>query len=402
MIANFSVSNYRSIKNLQSISFVATSDKTNRELDTQEVAKGIFINKLAIFLGPNASGKSNILLALQAVISLMSKPCGSKRDVIPNYIPFGMIDERPCTMSLDFFIEGIRYFYDLEFNRKEIMKESLYYVPSRSKALIYAREFVGEDKQPKISYGTTTRLFLSTKDALREHTYNNSTVLSTVSKLSLRDDADILKKILSWAETRVILIDNGLPNSGYASELQKIDTDKDKRDLLIKLLRKADFNITDFRIVKEESQEGGNINVLFTNRSDEGAFDTPLELQSEGTLRFIELSDILYNVSKENYVYLVDELGNKLHYELIVYYLRLFLFGSESSQIFFTTQSLLLLDEDFIRYDTVYLTEKEPVSASTIYERVSDLKLRKGGSLYKWYRIGKLGSIPEVGSPYVQ
>lgn len=401
MIAKFSVSNYRSIKDRQSISFISTPDKTCRDLDTYEVTPGVFINKLAIFLGPNASGKSNILLAIRSVVSLMSQPCASKKDVITHYIPFGMVNEMPCSMFIDFFIDGIRYFYDVEFNRTDILKETLYYVPSRNKALIYSREFLGEDKQPKVTFGSTTGLFFPTKESLREHTYNNSTVLSTVAKLSLKDDADILKNILRWAGSHVILIDNGLSPSGYANELKEIDSNREKRELLINLLRKADFNITDFKIIRE-TKESEDFNVLFTNHSEEGGFETPLELQSEGTLRFIELSELLYNVSNTNYVYLLDELGNKLHYELIIYFLRLILFNSEGSQIFFTTQSLLLLEEDFIRHDAVYLTEKSAVSASTVYERVSDLKLRKGGSLYKWYRIGKLGSTPEVGSPYVK
>ena len=98
---------------------------------------------------------------------------------------------------------------------------------------------------------------------------------------------------------------------------------------------------------------------MFTNYSADGNFDIPLELQSEGTLRFIELMDALYDLVTDNHIYFLDELGNRLHYDLIVYFLSLFLYNSEASQVFFTSQSILLLDEDFIRRDIVYLTHIE-------------------------------------------
>lgn len=402
MIANFSVYNYRSIGRRQQISFVSTSDKTNKDFLTEEVAKGVFINKVGIFFGANASGKSNILQAIQSVFSIMSIPKKDKNDRIKEYIPFRMIAGTPAEMSIDFYLDGIKYTYEVSYNQKDILRESLIYVPSRSKALIYSRELTGDDTQPWISFGTTLNLSHATKETLKENTFNNSSVLSSVSKLSLKEDANPLIKILKWIEGRIITIDNIDSIPKYAEELQKIDKNEEKRSLYIQLLAKADFNISNFRVIPQKEGTGeGDIEVMFTSRTQEGTFETPIQLQSEGTLRFIELIDVLYNVGHGNYVYLLDELGNKLHFELIAYFLRLFLHSADASQILFTTQSILLLDEDFLRNDAVYLTEKDPVAASTAYQRVSDMGLRKTASLYKMYRMGKLGSIPEVGSPYL-
>ena len=401
MIATFSVSNYRSIMDKQSISFLSTKDKNYKHLDTQEVAKGVYINKLAIFLGPNASGKSNILYALKAIVAMMSVPCNDKKNRIIHYIPFKMKGDSSCLMSLEFYIKGSKYNYDLEFNATEIVKETLYYVPSRSKALLYSRKYIGEDKQPSVTFGSTIGLFASTKEELLKHTYNNSTILSTVAKLSLKEDAEILTRIFKWADSRVLSSGNANPVSKYYTDLQEIDRNEEKKILFMDLMKKADFNISGLKVVESPDVQNGKIDVYFTNHSEGGDFETPLELQSEGTLRFIDLVDLLYNVTNGNYVYLLDELGNKLHYELIVYFLKMFLYNSESSQLIFTTQSLLLLNEDFIRNDMIYLTEKEANSASSTYERVSDIGLRRGTPLYKWYRIGKLGASPEVGSPYI-
>jgi AAA15 family ATPase/GTPase len=148
----------------------------------------------------------------------------------------------------------------------------------------------------------------------------------------------------------------------------------------------------------EDDADGAKLTKMILEKEN---FDISIDYQSEGTLRFIELMNVLYDLITGNHIYFLDELGNRMHYDLIVYYLMLFLYNSDSSQLFFTSQSVLLLDEDFIRRDAVYLTEKDIETASSSYKRVSDMGLHKNLSLYNAYRIGKLGSRPELGSPYL-
>lgn len=422
MIAKFSVSNYRSIREEQSVSFLTTPDKTNRELLSVEVAKGVYINKLAIFFGSNASGKSNILKALEALFLLMSIPANEKKSPIRQYCPFKLDNTLPTKMSIEFYVHGKRYWYDIKFNKEFIEEEHLYYVPSRSRALFYSRVYASPDSQPIIEFGNTLKLSHKTRESLREATFNNHSVLSTIAKLSLKeDDATDLRSLYNWVVSRVHNINGDSPLRYYVSELSKINSDLRKKEFYLKLLTKADFNIIGFKLVDNKSSlsqetvsdiiSDPNITeeqrisllntVIFTNHSSNGNFEIPLEDQSGGTLRFIELLEALYNLVNENHIYFLDELGNRMHYDLIVYYILLFLHNSEASQVFFTSQSILLLDENFIRRDIIYLTEKDPNSATTFFTRVCDLGLHKNISLFNAYRIGKLGSKPELGSPYL-
>ncbi len=421
MIASFYVSNYRSIWRKQSISFVSTPDKSNRDLLSVEVAKGVYINKLAIFFGANASGKSNMLEALEALFMIMCMPSPDKKRPISQYCPFALDKESPTAMGIEFYFNGIRYLYDVRFNGDFIEEENLFYVPSRNKALFYTRKYVGPDAQPSIDFGTTLKLSSKTKETIRETTFNNHSVLSTIAKLSLKEDANDLKLLYNWVVNHVHNINGDSRPKYYVSELNKINSDIRKKEFYIKLLSKADFNITDFKLVDnkanlpkefvneiinsedipEERRVAMLNTVVFTNHSENGSFDISLDSQSGGTLRFIELLEALYDLVTDSHIYFLDELGNRMHYDLIVYYLILFLHNSEASQMFFTSQSILLLDEDFIRRDIVYLTEKDLESASTSYTRVSDMGLHKNLSLYNAYRIGKLGSRPDLGSPYL-
>lgn len=141
--------------------------------------------------------------------------------------------------------------------------------------------------------------------------------------------------------------------------------------------------------------------VSFTNHSNNGDFEVKSRYQSDGTKRFTELMDYLYDLVKENHIYFFDELGNRLHYDLMVFYISIMLHNSDQSQLFFTTHNILLLEEDFIRRDMVYLAEKDNVNAESSYTRVSDMGLHKNLSLYNAYKIGRLGAKPDLGSPYL-
>lgn len=421
MIASFSVSNYRSIWEEQSISMLTTSENTNRDLISVEVAKGVYINKLAIFFGANASGKSNMLEALESLFMLLYMPSKDKKRAIPQYNPFALDNEAPICMKMEFYIDGRRYIYDIKYNKNFIEEENLYFVPTRSKALFYTRKYVGPDAQPSIEFGNKLGLLFKTKESIREATFNNHTVLSSIAKISLKEDANELISLYNWIAAHVHNINGDNVSRYYVSELDKVNSDLRKKEFYVKLLSKADFNITDFKLVDnrsnlskdyvsavvndtEISEEERRLylsQVMFTNHSKNGDFELPLESQSGGTLRFIELLEALYDMVTDSHIYFLDELGNRMHYDLLVYYLALFLYNSDNSQLFFTSQSILLLNEDFIRRDIVYLAEKDPDSASTTYTRVSDMGLHKNISLFNAYRIGKLGSKPKLGSPYL-
>ena len=141
--------------------------------------------------------------------------------------------------------------------------------------------------------------------------------------------------------------------------------------------------------------------VVFTNHSSDGDFDIESNMQSIGTRRFAELTGSLYDMVSGNHVYFMDEIGIRLHSDLMAFYISVFLHNSNQSQLFFTTHNILLLDEDFIRRDIVYLVEKSADSASSSYTRVSDAGLHKNLSLYNAYKIGRLGAKPDLGSPYL-
>ena len=105
MIRDFWVKNYLSIRDKQELSFLAKGPSS--ELIT-EVAEGVFLYKLGILYGSNASGKSNMLIALNEVFRLLVQPESDATKKINGCIPFVLTKDEPTEMHVSFYANGIR------------------------------------------------------------------------------------------------------------------------------------------------------------------------------------------------------------------------------------------------------------------------------------------------------
>ena len=113
MIRDFWVKNYLSIRDKQGLSFLAKGPAS--EL-VAEVSEGVFLYKLGILYGSNASGKSNMLIALNEVFSILVQPKSDAANEIRGSIPFVLTKDEPIEMHVSFYANGIRYDYDVKFN----------------------------------------------------------------------------------------------------------------------------------------------------------------------------------------------------------------------------------------------------------------------------------------------
>lgn len=422
MIREFWVRNYLSIRDKQELSFLAKGPSS--ELVT-EIAEGVFLYKLGILYGSNASGKSNMLIALNEVFRLLTMPKSDATKRINGSIPFILTKDNPTEMHVSFYANSIRYDYDVSFNEKYILKESLFYYPNKSKALFYERLFVGDNIQADIKFGPSLKLQIKTQDSIRENTLNNHSVLSVCSKAALKEDIAPFNVLHSWIMDNYHDVD-GDGEKGIVEILKDAYNTPPKRKFYNTMLQKADLNILEFmpivedRLVPSEYRERiqkENIpeemkeallkptadSVAFVNHSINGDFDIPLKWQSKGTIKYIRILDALYDMITSSHVYYLDELGEDLHNDLLYYYLNVFIFNSSQSQLIITSQETTLLSQDLINENrgVVWFVEKNRETASSEYARGDSFGLHKNLSLYNSYRIGRLGAKPELGSIFI-
>ena len=422
MIRNFWVKNYLSIRDKQELSFVTKGPSS--ELVT-EIADGVFLYKLGILYGSNASGKSNMLIAMNEVFRLLVIPKSDATLGIGGCIPFVLTKDEPTEMHVSFYAVGTRYDYDIKFNDNHILSEALYYYPNKSKSLFYERSFVGENVQADIKFGASLKLQIKTQESIRENTLNNHSVLSVCRKAALKEDIAPFNTLHAWIMDNYHEID-GDGDKGIVEILKDAYVNPKKRKFYNTMLQKADLNILEYlpivedRIVPNDFRERiqkENIpeemkdvllkpttdSITFLNHSDNGDFAIPLRWQSKGTQKYIRILDTLYDLITSPHVYYLDELGEDLHNDLLYYYLNVFIFNSDKSQLIITSQETTLLSQDLINENrgVVWFVEKNKETASSEYARGDSFGLHKNLSLYNSYRIGRLGARPELGSIFI-
>lgn len=422
MIREFWVKNYLSIRDKQGLSFIAKDDSSPL---VAEVAKGVYLYKLSILYGSNASGKSNMLIALYQVFRLLVLPNLESTAKIKGNCPFALTKNEPTEMYVSFYADGIRYDYNVKFNDKYILNEVLHYYPKKSRALFYKRVFVGENIQADIKFGTSLKISFKTQESIRENTLNNHSVLSVYSKTALKEDIVPFKVLGGWIMKYYHEID-GDREKGIVETLKLVYNNPKKRKFYNTMLQKADLNIMEYvptvkdRIIPNEIRESilkedipdeikeamlspTYDSIDFSNYSKNGIFDIPLEWQSQGTLKYIRILDALFDMITGSHVYFLDELGEDLHYDLLFYYLNVFIYNSEKSQLIITSQETALLAQDLINENrgVVWFVEKNKETASSEYTCADEFGLHKNLSLYNSYRIGRLGAKPELGSFFI-
>lgn len=422
MIRDFWVKNYLSIRDKQELSFVAKGPASELVV---EISKGIFLYKLGILYGSNASGKSNMLIALNEIFRILVSPKSDAKEEIKGVLPFALSKEKPTEMHVSFYVGNVRYDYDVIFNGNSILNEVLNYYPNGSKALFYERSFVGKNVQADIKFGMSLRLLAKTQDSIRENTLNNHSVLAVCRKAALKEDIEPFTTLCSYIMNNYHDVDGDI-EKGIVDVLTAAYDDSRKRKFFTQMLQKADLNIMAYRpiienrVIPQEYRERiskenipdrmkdvllkpTNDSISFLNHSDNGDFEVPMELQSKGTQKYIRILDALYDMITSSHVYYLDELGEDLHYDLLFYYLNVFIFNSDKSQLIITSQETTLLSQDLINENrgTVWFVEKNHDTASSEYSRGDSFGLHKNLSLYNSYRIGRLGAKPELGSIFI-
>lgn len=144
MIQDFSVENFLSFDSRQEISFDASNDNSSEAMLVVKVKhpkSGVetrLLRMCAIY-GANASGKTNLLYAIEDIWNKLYTPFVSKDENIL-FRPFAVRKDDNTKMEVSFFINGIRYEYKVEYNGSEIVYELMEYNPNGVMSQFYERK----------------------------------------------------------------------------------------------------------------------------------------------------------------------------------------------------------------------------------------------------------------------
>ncbi len=423
MLVEFRVGNYRSFREEQTLSLVASKDT---ELNDNCVDQGkLRLLKAVGIYGPNASGKSNLIKALytmQQIITTQAGP-GEKLPVTPF-----MLDDKyrnkPSSFEVTFYHREVRYQYGFTATSERVYDEWLYAYPEGYTQTWFERKF--NKKTGKTNWDWKSKKLKGERENLKDKTRDNVLFLSVGTIWNNKQLTTVyewfsekLRIILPSERSRVITIDM-LMSSEKDEERKKVSY-----AYINSMMRRADFGIHGIKIKKgkyapeeiekfqfplnipEEVRDRilrdlkGKIEVEFEHQIEPTGKNVSFSYaeESDGTRRFFELAGPWLLAILEGMTLLVDELEASLHPHLVrelINVVQKSKVGKTGAQLIFATHDTTLLDPELFRRDQIWFTEKEKGGGTQLYSMsdYKERKPRKGEAMQKGYLAGRYGAIP--------
>lgn len=419
MLLRFRVQNYRSFKAEQELSLVASTCKDLPEAVIETEGRDYGILRAAGIYGANASGKSNVLLALRYVRRVVT---GSQRDWSPEggvpCEPF-LLDEKsrnsPSRFEVDFLLGDVRHEYGFSVNSEEVLEEWLFVYPKNGKRTKWFERRPGNE----FTFGRALPGMNRTIEGL---TRRNSLFLSAAAQ----NNHETLLPIYSWFGTELHFIHGD--RTRWRHETVEMCTDEQTKNAVAQLVSAADLGIVGVSVAEQEmdAQKKKLITALrdliktemsveavaeleiperemtlfFHHRGHQGSVPFDIGDESAGTVAFLALAGPVVRAIKSGGLLCVDELEASLHPLLAVELIALFNGQGRNphgAQLIFNTHDTNLLNRSILRRDQIWFTEKDLEGATHLYP-LSDFKPRKNENIEHGYLQGRYGAIPFIAS----
>ncbi len=424
MILQFSVSNFRAFRGIQTLNLSASNyDKTLAQNCISPDLAGLKNRrwlKGAALYGPNASGKSSIIEALKALANLVrnSAKTTDPKEIIRHIEPFALEPDEavsPTAFGIVFVSDSVRYEYRLAATKLRVWHESLRAFPSGKEQLWFCRDWQSENESYTWAPERPTGYQRDTKK--QEFTLPNVLFLSKA--ISLGDTQ--LEPVFRWFQERLRFLDLSTKSMGMGDTFtaQQFTEKTPLAPRILELLRHADLGVVDAS-VREEKLTGELLlqmdkmltpemkdrikdavlhNIELSHRGPrKQVVPLPWAAESAGTHRLFGLAGPWLDILQEGYTVCIDELETSMHPIMVAALLRLVFSEKENrggAQILFTTHNPLLLDPTLLRRDQVWFTDKDEQGESHLYP-LSDYQPRRGESLVRGYLTGRYGAVPFI------
>lgn len=435
MLLRFGVANHRSIRDYQEM--LLTASRPHGEgLATPVVAVDASVVPVAALYGANASGKSNLLDAMDD-LRLMVALSHTRRDASDpiRRFPFRLdadSRQKPTRFECSFTTEGSpcesasceapAYDLEVEFTDSEVRHERLRRSirgERRSTHTLYSRE----TKNGSVEVDFGVRLH-GENQVTANVTRPNSLFLSAAAQ----NNHPQLTEVHKWFSQNWHCMLSEEPMNEWVAA--KLVADHRYRDWLDRLLKQAEKGIVGIELDEEELDErtlnmtrdiaafvadhiDGDPNprlladeladskrrrVRLLHESAAGLWPLDYASESRGTRMFLTLVLPALEALASGSLLVIDELDSSLHPRLAQAFVSLFMrpeSNPHGSQLIFSTHDVALLGAKLLAQDEIWLVDKNTEGVSSLTP-LTDFRLR--GDVERAYRNGRLGGSPDLHS----
>lgn len=432
MLISFAISNWASFRDRVEFSMIASKERQHGERLTQMRKVGGRILPAALIFGGNAAGKSNFCRALgfarHFILNSNRARAGAAINTRPFYLDSEMV-KKPSRFEIVLSCDDEKvYRYEFALDHRQIYEEKLTRVFSASEKLVYSRN--GQEYDFRELADNLELLKLIAKTVADNQLF---LTVASVQKVTF------LYEIYKWFETNLVVLG---PDSHYLEYGTYTDTCGNAYERINALLGQLDTGIvrlenkeipiesipqpvqsqvlSDIRegtTVKVSIDDGrsmymvtrengvvkaGEINSI--HKSVDGK-DVPFKLsfESDGTRRIIDLLPAFIGLvsGSDKTTFVIDEIDRCLHHNVLRKLLELFLNNRKldgQSQLIFTTQDLLLMNQELFRRDEMWITTRNEQGISFL-DGICDFEpARYDKDILRSYLLGRMRGVPRVGT----
>lgn len=399
MLVKIELENFFSIRDRICIDFRAGNTKTalSKKLSDNVVEwKGLKLLKSVGLFGANASGKSNILKAINFCCHLVLESHLHNENSIFNYAPFKFegYPEKPSCFLIDFICDDVEYEYSFSLLKSRIISESLFYYPNDRRARVFERD----GSEYKFAEGVLAR-----PNDIAVNTSDKNLFLSRASSMNRELAQKLYRYFLSTFMLGLIPLQDMNVESYFDAN----------KPLILAALQQCDSDICDIEKKIEtvampipvpghpfgmpgrvENREFVRF-VTYHKIAPNVPFD--IDEESGGTKRLFSILLRMIDVVKNKKSVMLDEFDTSLHASISEFLLDL-IHASSQSQLLFSSHNLSLINMSRFRKDQIVFVTKNETGATGVQSLYDYKDFRENMDAEKAYRQGRFDAIPIVTS----
>ena len=282
MIEEISFKNVLSFRDETVFSFEAVDDTTFESSHIVTMPDGTRLLRIGIVFGPNASGKSNLLKAIESLFKFLWNDSGNI-DLPTGIEPFLLDRDTPSQPSeyrLVFWLDDIRYIYELKAERKIVISEKLSFSKEDSEIGIFERNYT--DGRSVLRFNPEVQSVSEEEvNALSLYLLPNKSVFAARGHVNI--SLSHVDAVRNWIQRSFRhIVHPKLNMDGYFYHV--FESNPQIKESMLTLLHAADFNITGIDITEKEKPISDMLRnfVMNDNSLDE---ETKRNIIGTGTVR---------------------------------------------------------------------------------------------------------------------
>ncbi len=429
MIISFAVENWASFRDKTCFSMTASKERQHGERVPKIGKYQTRILPIAAIYGGNASGKTNFFKALNFAKSLVVK--GTQPDSLIPVETF-RLDARGgdqlSRFAFELLIDEVIYEFSFAITRRTVFEEKLVVIGSSSEKVLYHRL----NGKPNFDDSLAKDKFLQ---FAFQGTRDNQLFLTN----SVSQKVDTFRPVYDWFKDTLELV---APDSRFEPFEQFLDEGHPLFATMNKMLPQLDTGICHLggeelpfeniplpeslksrlqedikegmtvRLMAEPTNErfivarkGGDLIakklVTFHPKADGTDVKFEIRQESDGSQRVIDLLPAFLELSSQTAgkVYIIDEVDRSLHTLLTRRLLDAYLATCSTetrTQLLFTTHDVLLMDQQLLRRDEMWVAERDATGVSSLLSFSEYKDVRYDKDIRKSYLQGRLGGVPRI------